>query len=197
MKKVLIFLMVFTSGTVLAQNGFGVKGGLNYGDNGEIEFADAMNAVENTESKIGYHLGIFYRVGVAGFLLKPELLYTRTESSYKLSNGNADYNISKLDLPILVGTRLIGPVNVFAGPSLQYILENEFQDLSLDDLEKEFTIGAQLGAGVQLGSVGVDVRYERGLTKNEAEVLNLDNPQGIRRVDSRANQFIVSLSINL
>ena len=197
MKKALLILMLITTSTALAQNGFGVKGGLNYGDNGEIEFADAMNAVENTESKIGYHLGIFYRVGVAGFFVKPELFYTRTESSYKFSNGNADYNISKLDLPLLIGTRLFGPINVFAGPSLQYILENEFQDLSLDDVEKEFTIGVHLGAGIQLGSVGLDVRYERGLTENQAEVLNLDNPQDIRRVDSRANQFILSLSINL
>ena len=197
MKKALFIVMMVFTGTAFAQNGFGVKGGLNYGDNGEIEFADAMNAVENTESKIGYHLGIFYRVGVAGFFIKPELLYTRTESTYKMNNRNADYNISKIDLPLLVGTRFFGPVIVFAGPSLQYILDNELQGVNLRDMEEEFTVGAHLGAGLQLGNVGVDVRYERGLTKNQAEVLNLNNPEGIRRIDSRPNQFILSLSINL
>lgn len=197
MKKALIILLFIAASPAFAQSSFGVKGGLNYGDNGKIEFRDVSNATQNTESKVGYHFGFFYRGEMNGFYLKPELLYTKTKSSYEYNDKDADYDISKLDLPVLVGLKLLGPIHAFGGPSLTYILKNDFQGITLDDVENEFTIGIQFGAGLQLGSLGVDLRYERGLTENQANALDLNNPDGIKRVDSRPNQFILSLSIDL
>ena len=199
MKKGILILALLITSAAMAQSGFGVKGGLNYGDNGEVTFSDVTNAGEDIarggDSKVGYHAGLFYRAEFSSFFIKPELLYTKTKSSYEYNNEDADYNVSKIDLPILVGMDILGPVNVFAGPSLQYILDNEFQGVSLDDVENEFTIGAQFGAGVQFGGVGVDVRYERGLKENEARVI--DSSTGLQRVDSRPSQIIFSLSLNL
>lgn len=197
-KGILILTLLFTSAG-FAQSGFGVTGGLNYGDNGEVTFSDVTNAgediVKGGDSKVGYHAGFYYRAEFSSFFIKPELVYTKTKSSYEYNNENADYNVSKLDLPILVGLDIIGPVNVFAGPSLQYILDNNFQGVTLGDVENEFTIGAQFGAGIQFGGIGVDVRYERGLKENEALVI--DSTTGLQRVDSRPNQIIFSLSLNL
>lgn len=201
MKKGILILMLITSGAVMAQSGFGVKAGLNYGDNGDVEYSDVTGAGEDImkggDSKVGYHFGLFYRAEMAGFFLKPELLYTQTKSSYDFNNEDAEYKISKIDLPVLLGIRVLGPVNVFAGPSFQYILDNDFQGVTVGDVEDEFTIGAQFGAGIQFKGIGVDVRYERGLSDNEAQVLDLDNPNGVKRVDARPNQFILSLSLNL
>lgn len=201
MKNILFILVFLVSSAVMAQSGFGIKGGLNYGDNGEIAFQDVSNAGEDVlqggDNKMGYHLGIFYRAGGSGFFIKPELVYTQTKSSYSFNSTTANYEISKIDLPILIGINVLGPVEVFAGPSLQYILDNKFEGIELGDVEEEFTIGAHLGAGIQLGGIGVDVRYERGLKENEATVLNLNNPEGLQRVDSRPSQIIFSLSLNL
>ena len=202
MKKGIILVLLMACATTWAQSGFGVKAGLNYGDNGEIEFEDVTNAgsdivTEKGDSKVGYHFGVFYRGDLGPVFLRPELLYTQTKSSYEYQNEEADYNISKLDLPILVGLDILGPLNIFAGPSLQYILDNDFQGVTLDDVENNFTVGAQFGAGVQFGGIGLDIRYERGLTENQAEVIDLNNANGLRRVDSRPNQIIFSLSLNL
>lgn len=201
MKKGLFILMFIVTATASAQSSFGVKAGLNYGDNGEIEFSDFSSTGEDVskgaDSKVGYHLGIYYRSEMGGLYLKPELLYTRTKSSYDYNNENADYNISKLDLPVMLGVKIIGPVHVFAGPSFQYILDNEFDGVSVGDVENEFTIGAQFGAGLQIGRISLDVRYERGLSENEAQVLDLNNPNGLKRVDSRPNQFILAVSLDL
>lgn len=197
MKKTLIIAMLFVSSGLLAQSSFGIKAGLNYGDNGKIEFSD-VNQVQDTESKVGYHLGVFYRMELPlGFFVRPELLYTETKSEIKYSGNSSNYDVSKLDLPILVGVDVFGPLNIFVGPSLQYILENDFNDFEIEDVENNFTVGAQFGVGVQLGSIGVDVRYERALTENQAEFLNLDNPAGIRRIDTRPDQFLISLSLDL
>ncbi|MFD0978012.1 outer membrane beta-barrel protein [Salinimicrobium gaetbulicola] len=201
MKKGLYILLFIFTASVSAQSSFGVKAGLNYGDNGEIEFSDFENAGKDVskgaDSKVGYHMGVYFKGDLGSFYLKPELLYTKTKSSYEYNNENADYNVSKLDLPVLLGVKILGPVHVFAGPSFQYILENDFDGVTIGDVENEFTLGAQFGAGLQLGRFGLDVRYERGLTENEAQVLDLNNPNGLKRVDSRPNQIIFAVSLDL
>ena len=201
MRNYLLMLLLCSTSALFAQSGFGVKGGLNYGDNGEIAYTDVTNAGEDImkggDSKVGYHLGLFYRADIGGFFLRPELLYTRTKSSYEFNDQEADYNVSKLDLPILLGIDILGPLNVFAGPSLQYILENDFDGISLGEVENEFTVGAQFGVGVKLGRIGIDVRYERALKENEATVLDLNNGEGLKRVDTRPNQLIFSLALAL
>lgn len=201
MKKYLMILMFCISSAAMAQNGFGVKGGLNYADNGEMTYSDITGAGEDIlkggESKMGYHFGVYYQASILGFFLRPELVYTTTKSSYQFNQQEADYDVNKIDLPILVGTKVFGPVTVFAGPSLQYILNNDFEGFELGDVEEEFTIGAQLGAGIQFGKFGLDVRYERGLKENEAEFMNLNSGEGLKRVDTRPSQIIFGLSLNL
>lgn len=201
MKNYLMILLLFSTSAIYAQSGFGVKAGLNYGDNGEIAFSDVTNAGEDImkggDSKVGYHFGVLYRADLGGFFLRPELLYTKTKSSYEYNDQEADYNISKIDLPLLLGMDILGPLNIYAGPSLQYILENDFDGVSLGDVENEFTVGAQFGAGIKLGKIGLDVRYERALKENEATVIDLSGAEGLKRVDTRPNQLILSLSLRL
>ena len=202
MKKYVMLLMFCIPSAAMAQTGFGVKGGLNYADNGEMTYTDVTSAgqdiLEGGKSKMGYHLGVFYQANLLGFFLRPELVYTTTKSSYQFNQEEADYNVSKIDLPILVGTKVFGPLKLFAGPSLQYIVDNDFEGFELGDVKEEFTIGAQLGAGIQLGKIGLDVRYERALKENEAEFMMLDGSNsGPKRVDTRPSQVIFSLSLDL
>ncbi len=202
MKKYLMLLMFCITSAAMAQNGFGVKGGLNYADNGEMTYTDVTGAgqdiLEGGESKMGYHFGVFYQANLLGFFLRPELVYTTTKSTYQFNQQESDYDVSKIDLPILVGTKVFGPVKLFAGPSLQYIVKNDFEGFELGDVAEEFTIGAQLGAGIQLGKLGLDVRYERALKENEAEFLSLSGSNaGPKRVDTRPSQIIFGLSLDL
>jgi len=75
---------------------------------------------------------------------------------------------------------------------LQYIVENELEDVRLGDVKNEFTVGMQFGIGVQIGPINADIRYERGLSKNRAA--SVDNRI---RVDSRPNQIILGLALDL
>ena len=194
MKNVFFILILCVSCVVFAQEKrvtFGVKVGLNYGDNGKIEVTDIVRA--NGDDRVGYHFGVYLRGKLTdNIFIKPELLYTVNNSTYDLDNADLDYNIKKLDLPILVGITVLGPINIFGGPSLQYIVENDLDDVRLGDVKNEFTVGLQFGAGIQLGNLNADIRYERGLSKNRAESID----DGIR-VDSRPNQFIISLGLDL
>ena len=199
-KAFLIAIMVFAGTTVFAQkgSGFGIKGGLNYNQNGDLiaSVGDAASdIIEGSSGKIGYHLGVFGKIELAKIYIRPELTYTRTTSNYELNGNSTDFDISKIDVPVLVGINLIGPLHVFAGPAFQYQLENDLEGLSINDAEDDFTIGLHAGVGVNLGRLGLDVRYERGFSENEAEFIgnNIENIDG--RVDSRPSQVIFALSL--
>ncbi len=201
MKNVFVFLILFSSFSVFSQENritFGVKAGLNYGDNGKIEVADITNSGNNilserADDRVGYHIGVFLRGKLTdNIYIKPELQYTVNNSSYDISGSSLDYDIKKLDLPILVGISVLGPIHVFGGPALQFIVDNDLEDVRLGDVKNEFTVGMQFGAGIQLGKLNADIRYERGLSKNRAESID----PGIR-VDSRPNQFILGLALDL
>ncbi len=205
MKHVFVFLLLISSCSITAQNKrvtFGVKAGLNYGDNGKIEFTDITNAgenilSENADGRVGYHIGLFLRGKITDNLyIKPELQYTQNNSSYSFDNRKLDYDIKKIDAPILIGVSLLGPLHVFGGPSLQYIVENDLEDVRLGNVKNEFTVGVQFGAGVQLGRLNADIRYELGISDNQAQSIG-DNTGQTIRVDTRPNQLILSVGIDL
>lgn len=192
MKKLFLVILLTTMSSLLfSQNSsWGIKGGLNYNGNGDY-FESVTDTYENPDRNIGYHFGVFGKIG-RDLYIKPELLYTSTKSEY----NSGDFEMKKIDAPILLGVKLIGPLSVFAGPSLQYILDTEFEGISINEIENDFSIGLNFGVAVNFEKFGLDLRYERGFSDNEAQFLN-DNNVNIDRLDTRPEQLILSLSINL
>ncbi len=193
-KTILIAALALFGWSASAQSGpgFGIKGGLNYAGNGDF-FNSAENAYSSPDRNIGYHIGVFGKFG-DNIYLRPELVYTSTKSGY----DEGDLKMNKLDVPVLLGIKVIGPLNVFAGPAFQYIMNTKFDGVTIDDVENDFTVGLNVGAGVNLGKLGIDVRYERGFSDNEITFINsnLTSLSG-DRVDTRPDQIIVSLSLKL
>jgi hypothetical protein len=186
-------LLAVISLTSNAQNGtgFGIKGGLNYNANGDYFESISSNA-KNPERNIGYHLGFFGKIGDKVYF-RPELVYTTTKSDY----DSDDFKMKKLDAPMLVGFRVLGPLNVFGGPSFQYILDSDFDGISINDIENDFSVGLNFGIGFELEKIGIDLRYERGFNSNEANFIN-NNIGGVSsRLDTRPDQLILSLSVKL
>lgn len=185
-----LLLMLVTT-TIQAQNrsGFGFKAGVNYSANGD--YIETIGAVaEKPDRNIGYHFGIFGKLGNRHFL-KPELIFTQTKSDY----NSGSFQMQKLDAPLLAGLR-VGPISIFAGPAFQYILDTEFEGINIDDIESDFTVGLNVGLGFNLNRLGIDVRYERGFGHNEAVFLN-NNGVSMGRIDTRPDQLILSLSLVL
>lgn len=194
-KTILVAFMALSGfyGVAQSDSGFGIKGGLNYNANGDY-FESVGDAAKNPDRNVGYHVGIFGKFGASKVYVRPELVYTKTKSDY----DGADFDMSKLDVPVLLGINLIGPLHVFAGPSFQYILDTEFDGVTIDDVENDFSVGMNIGAGVNLGKLGIDLRYERGFSDNEATFVNTNNTNlGASRIDTRPDQLILSLSLAL
>jgi hypothetical protein len=197
MNKRILVLSIALLSTIFymnAQSGFGVKGGLSYNSNGELSEI-GQNIKNEGKGKSGYNVGFYGKLDLGPIYLRPELVYTKTTSEYTLNSEAVDYKISRLDMPVLVGLKLIGPISVFAGPAFQYTLKNDFNGIKYENIDNEFTVGFNFGAGVELGRLGLDIRYERGFNKNEATFI--ENTTTSYRLDSRPEQIIFSLSYRL
>ena len=192
--KKIILLLVFTSSSIFvwaqSDSSYGIKAGLNYNANGDY-FESISATAQNPDRNIGFHIGIFGKLGNTLYF-RPELVYTNTKSDY----NNSAFKMQKIDAPLLVGIKVIGPISVFAGPSFQYILDSEFDGISIDNLENDITVGLNFGAAINFKKFAVDIRYERGFSNNEAQFLNNNNID-TSRLDTRPSQLILSLSVAL
>lgn len=184
-----------------AQVAFGVKGGLNYNSNSIKEVG--TDVFEGAESKTGYHAGIWlrFKIPVIGFYVRPELVYTNLENevTYK---GSATatattYSFRKIDIPVLLGKKIFGIGNIYAGPSFQYILDSDFSLNDIKDVEADgFTVGVQFGGGIELGKLGIDVRWERAFSGIESTIVKTAGAGNVN-FDTRVNQIIIGLSYRL
>ena len=191
--KTLTFLALLSTTLLQAQFEFGVKGGLNYDSLGDVDYTDISATDLSAGSKTGYHIGAYGKIDLLLFYLRPEIQFT------KINSGFADKNIglSKIEAPILLGYKILGPLSVFAGPSFQYILNEDVEGTTFTDIEENVTVGLQIGTRISFGRLGLGVRYERGFTDNDVRILGANGVDVEGRIDARPNQFIISASYEL
>ena len=172
-----------------AQFEFGVKAGLNYDSLGELKLESIKNTENSDGSEIGYHVGFYGNLNLVVFYIRPEIQFTKINSSIK----NLNIGLSKLEIPILLGYKILGPLSVFIGPSFQYILEEEVKGISLTKIKNHLTVGAQIGTRLSLGRFGVGIRLERGFTNNDLILIGINGiNQG--QINTRSDQVILSAS---
>ncbi len=204
-KKIILFSIFFIGLNQFAQAQlqFGVKTGVNYNSD---SFNDVSSDVlDGAKTKTGIHAGFWFRgkLPAIGFYIRPEVVYTELKSKVNYDTSSSqpiatDFKFRKIDIPVLVGKKIFGIGNIFAGPAFQYIISSDFE---LNDLTKvsvdNFSLGIQLGGGIELGRLGIDVRWERGLTKAESVFLDTTIFNSNFNFDTRANQIIFGISYKL
>lgn len=186
----MIAIAIPTATMAQTAQGIGLKAGLNYNANGNY-FESINNNSKNPDRNVGYHIGLFGKIGDQIYF-RPEVVYTSTKSDY----DDDSFKMQKLDAPLLVGLKVLGPLSVFGGPSLQYILDSEFDGIAINNVENDFSVGLNFGIGLNFKKLGIDLRYERGFSDNEATFLG-NNGINTNRLDTRPDQLILSLSLLL
>ena len=205
MKKIIFgcFLLFLVTQQSQAQLQFGVKAGINYNsDSFESVSDDVLNGAK---TKTGIHTGVWLRakLPVIGFYIRPELMYTELNNSVNYDSDfavprNTNFKFRKIDVPVLIGKKFLGIGNVFAGPSFQYILSSDFELNDLKEVSTEnFSLGIQLGGGVELGRLGFDIRWERGLAKTETVFVDNTINDTNFNFDKRVSQIIFGISYRL
>ena len=205
MKKIIFgcFLLFLVAQQSQAQLQFGVKAGINYNsDSFESVSDDVLNGAK---TKTGIHTGVWLRakLPVIGFYIRPELMYTELNNSVNYDSDfavprNTNFKFRKIDVPVLIGKKFLGIGNVFAGPSFQYILSSDFELNDLKEVSTEnFSLGIQLGGGVELGRLDFDIRWERGLSKTETVFVDNTINDTNFNFDKRVSQIIFGISYRL
>jgi opacity protein-like surface antigen len=172
MKKILPALLLIC-GSVATANAqllpgveIGLKGALNFT---KLKSDDKYL---NSDNKAGYQAGLYGRVGVLGFHLQPEIYITgkNTKAISTQDGESTDVKFTSVDIPVLLGKRFgLGPLGarINTGPVFSFIVDdkqdkNITEHLKASNYKKNSTSWA-FGAGVDISSLRVDLRYELGL----------------------------------
>lgn len=182
---IILFLLGLTEVSIAQQgSGFGFKGGLNYNTSGKY-FKDAGQIFTKPGENMGYHLGIFFQLSSFDIALRPEIIYTK--SQFETNLGSVDFQ--RVDMPVLVKMKLFQIIGFSIGPSLHYTIDEKFSLPENFEKTDPFGLGFQLGLGVNLGPVGLDLRFERELKDRK---YTFDNVLG--KEDYKNQQLILGLS---
>jgi len=186
MKKLLIlcsFLLIgrVVSAQVIPSFAFGAKAGVNLS-----QFS--TTGTLSSSNRAGFLGGFYARFGALGFNFQPELYYTSKNVTYDYQGVKTQANFRSIDLPLLFGAKVgafgvggrfyTGPVASFAIDKDHSFSEAAGQAFHLNTKGENFAW--QVGAGLDLRNLSLDLRYEAGLSKmtfpnNSQSRINLFN----------------------
>ncbi len=126
------------------------------------------------------------------------------ETEFAFPVQNSTYAVEKLSIPLLFGYNVWGPVDVYAGPAYQNIMNATLQGtepVNQTIVAQNTPLAAQVGVKVGFGRFEVDLRYDRSLASAETQTIDINNGNyGVNRAnftDTRLNQIMLSLSFKI
>ncbi|MBC8053447.1 MAG: PorT family protein [Sphingobacteriaceae bacterium] len=171
----------------------GIKTGLN--------LATLKGNAGDESNRLGYQAGGWARIGGAGFYVQPEVYvgskggeFGSIRQNGTTYQGDGKVNFTTLDIPLLIGKKFgFDKLNfrLMSGPMISFVLNQSSKEnyaVATDfDNYKNQTISLQSGAGVDLGNLSVDLRYEKGL----------DNIDKSGQYDQKQNLWHLSLGYKI
>jgi hypothetical protein len=195
MKKLILSLALLAFALTGYSQGFafGPKVGLS-----QTKLDLKSDDFKSGDSKFGYHVGLFARIGIGPLYLQPEVLYTQTQGQFSFDDGvgaikeyEADFN--RVDIPVMVGLKMFKFLRIQAGPIASINVNSELKDAGTTVKDFKFedaTVGYQAGLGLDIGNLIIDAKYESSLDKFTGNMGNFST-------DQRVNQWILSVGFRL
>ena len=213
--RIFILFFLITSSSIVAQGNLGVNFGLN---------DDNFGSIENIKTKIddydldlknstGFQLGLFTEIDLITFYIRPEinLIFSKSKNGTAFTSASNNTNIlsesiniaehtyksTDIQVPIIFGYKVLGPISIFAGPTFKYNLSNS-SNFDLEEIEDKYNLSLLLGTRVKVKSFSVGLRYERGLNNNELLIINangidIDNAN----IDTTTNKLSLNISYDI
>ena len=213
--RIFILFFLITSSSLVAQGNLGINFGLN---------DDNFGSIENIKTKIddydldlknstGFQLGLFTEIDLITFYIRPEinLIFSKSKNGTAFTSLNNNTNIlsesiniaehtyksTDVQVPIIFGYKVLGPISIFAGPTFKYNLSNS-SNFDLEEIEDKYNLSLLLGTRVKVKSFSVGLRYERGLNNKELLIINangidIDNAN----IDTTTNKLSLNISYDI
>ena len=187
MKKLLLIIIGIALSFQLSAQGFTFGPLIGFNSSSLTTNIDTLT----NEAKANFLFGAFIRMGKKIYI-QPELVWTTKGGiliNTDVSNLEAEMQIKmkQIEIPVLVGWRLInfgiGNIRIMGGPAAGIVMDKTVtaNDLVKDPIPetslKDLVWSAQLGAGVDVLFLSLDIRYEFGLSNiyNGSESYNMKN----------------------
>lgn len=202
MQKSFFFIVALLMGvnTLSAQFEYGLRfGASTQGVNTDQillqsnDFNDLRLSLSN--AAYGYHAGLYAQIKMLGMTISPEVNFNSNRYEYKIqeiSDGEDIVQVFKdsyqyIDIPLLFGVKL-GPFRAYGGPEAHYFV-NSYSELvgqeGFDEQIEKLNYGAIVGAGLNMGRLRFDVRYEINFDDFEDHIFYQDNRLNFNSDDSR------------
>ena len=205
MKKILSTLLVGASLLSTAQVSFAGKANLLFKTDSpswqNIKNSAVSAYDQSGKNNVGFNVGLSAKIDLpASLFVMPEIYYTTFKNEFQVpeTSTTIEAKSNRVDVPVLLGYRLLGDnIGVFIGPVASYNLssDNQYKDFKENAL-KDFTLGYQFGAQVQIQKLILNAKYEGAFTEDQREFINSTNNEVIR-YDSRPSLFMVGIGYQL
>lgn len=194
-KHLILFALVLSSAIVFGQFTIGPKVGFN-----ASKLSTNLDTV-SSNFKSGFQIGLFVRIGKKLYV-QPELYYTTQGGVFEsnLNNWQQKVNIGSLDLPLLVGFKMLNAkvvnLRILAGPMASFVVNKSIKEAGgIDGPIKNADLNSinwaiQAGAGLDVLFMTLDVRYQIGLN-------NLIKEIGNAAINSKNNVWVISLGFKI
>ncbi len=162
------------TGDFLAVRFDGSGKAINY--NGQT-LKDNLN--QSLDTRTGYVGGIYARFGRKIFI-QPEVIFSAKGGSLNILQGGAnstsqivDVEYTSFDVPLMIGLKL-GPLHLNGGPVASFNVSSNqklndalknYTANGLDNAFKKAAYGYQVGGGLDIFRLSLDVRYEGSLSE--------------------------------
>lgn len=171
--------MLLFAGFVLCAPAAHAQLGVSFGGNFQ-ELTDIETEPQATiDNAIGYHVGLFYNLGVGPLSLRPGVFYVDAgEFDAQIEQGCNDpencptqtFDLQFVEIPVDIRFRTASPFvrpYFLVGPVFRFA---ETSDEALKESLNQFTYAANIGLGVEIGNlVGVkahtELRYAFGVSR--------------------------------
>ena len=166
MKKLLFVPLLLISVTMFAQTyQFGLKGGINVSN-------FTGSSLDNVDKKalVGFQGGAFLSLLMGDhFAIQPEAVFSSQGARVSTVNGDENWRVSYLNIPVELKVRFNGAFYLEAGPQIGFKLNETVPNQSggsAEDFAKnlDFSVNAGLGFHGKSG-LGIGARYAVGITK--------------------------------
>lgn len=162
MKKLFIVPLIMLSTGLFAQRfQLGLKAGVNVSN----LTGSSPNNVDK-KAIIGFNGGAILPLWFGeSFAIQPEVLFSTQGARFKtVANGNSDFKVSYLTIPVLAKIRFGGGFYIEAGPQIGFRVGDNIDESNTSAKSTDLAIDGGLGFHGNSG-FGIGARYVAGLSK--------------------------------
>lgn len=195
-----ILFLIFLSVQLINSQEYsaGLKGGVNYSFNDDGSEVLRNGVQYSAESDFGYQAGVFLELNFGKFLVRPEVFLNEANGEFEFSESPSVYSLQKLSVPLLLGYNLYGPIDIYAGPAYQLILNKEMENSADELLDDHSNLATQIGFKVGFNRIELDLRYDFTIPSEDFQRIRFKGDSNRSYFDEgRLNQLMLSVNYKI